>query len=141
MLYVLWRSHLQQEKPRPSLLFLHLEHVMYTGQIGQIFSVTFLNQFLPLPSTAKQYANSTEENFNIFRKDINTSGKKPTPIISKGLDAKRQWYLYDEIGQFCSTNISKDLTCPKPLIPRPEVAQGSKQALKQYNDAHAIKIN
>jgi len=43
--------------------------------------------------TVKEYANSPEEKFNIFKKGITASllqGRKPTPIVPKGLDAKRQ---------------------------------------------------
>ena len=80
--------------------------------------------------TCKEYANSEEQTFNIFKKGVTASslkGRKPTPILPKGLDAKRQWYLYDEIRPFCSTNLAKDVTCPKPSVPRPDAAPEPKR--------------
>jgi hypothetical protein len=31
----------------------------------------------------------------------------------------RQWYLYQEIRPLCYDN--KDITCPKPTVPKPEI--------------------
>ncbi|KAK3735244.1 hypothetical protein RRG08_052526 [Elysia crispata] len=42
----------------------------------------------------------------------------PTIILPKGLDAKRQWYLYDEIRQFAGES-KQDLVTPLPLVPKP----------------------
>ena len=42
----------------------------------------------------------------------------PDRILPLGLDLQRQWYLYDKIRQYCSTNLSADITCPKPLLPK-----------------------
>ena len=84
--------------------------------------------------TCKEYANSEEQTFNIFKKGVTASslkGRKPTPILPKGLDTKRQWYLYDEIRPFCSTNLAKDVTCPKPSVPRPDAAPEPKRPRKK----------
>ena len=43
----------------------------------------------------------------------------PETKEAKGLDAKRQWYLYDQIRPFCASTLQADFTCPKPTIPRP----------------------
>ncbi|GFO33241.1 hypothetical protein PoB_005974600 [Plakobranchus ocellatus] len=44
----------------------------------------------------------------------------PESIAPKGLDLKRQWYLYDEIREFVlgEENL-KDLVAPMPASPRP----------------------
>jgi hypothetical protein len=42
----------------------------------------------------------------------------PSELPRKGLDAMRQWYLYQEIRPLCYGN--KDITCPKPTVPKPE---------------------
>ena len=44
----------------------------------------------------------------------------PTKKEPKGLDAKRQWYLYEQIRPFCPTTLQADYTCPKPTVPKPE---------------------
>ena len=44
----------------------------------------------------------------------------PSELPRKGLDAMRQWYLYQEIRPLCYDN--KDITCPKPTMPKPEIA-------------------
>ena len=43
----------------------------------------------------------------------------PAIIQPKGLDPKRQWYLYDKIRPFCTTETAKDTTCPLPFCPNP----------------------
>ena len=42
----------------------------------------------------------------------------PPIITPNGLDAKRQWYLYEKIRPFCSDR-AKDTTCPLPMCPKP----------------------
>ena len=42
----------------------------------------------------------------------------PVQTEPPGLDAKRQWYLYDKIREFCSEG-GADITCPRPIIPKP----------------------
>lgn len=36
----------------------------------------------------------------------------------KGLSTERQWYLYDQIREFCPDS-DKDITCPKPDVAKP----------------------
>ena len=40
-------------------------------------------------------------------------------VTPKGLDAQRQWYLYEQIRPFCHSNLAKDITCPKPTVSKP----------------------
>ena len=40
----------------------------------------------------------------------------PPVILPTGLDAKRQWYLYNEVREYCTDN-TKDLVCPLPSVP------------------------
>ena len=65
----------------------------------------------------KKFSSSPEEEINIVRKKIPLT-YFPEEISPKGLDAQRQWYLYDHIRQFCSCNLSADLACPMPSVPR-----------------------
>ena len=41
----------------------------------------------------------------------------PEVVEPRGLDAKRQWYLYEKIRPFCQEG--KDVTCPLPLCTKP----------------------
>ena len=61
-------------------------------------------------------AEPSEITIDILRQPI-PQGELPPLIIPKGLDIQRQWYLYNNIRQFCTSNLSKDLTCPKPTSP------------------------
>ena len=45
--------------------------------------------------------------------------KLPHDVIPKGLDLKRQWYLYEEISPFCSSSETASVTCPHPTQPKP----------------------
>ena len=48
----------------------------------------------------------------------------PRIIVPKGLSAMRQWYLHDQIRQFCADE-DKDKTCPLPSIPKPMSRESS----------------
>ena len=42
-------------------------------------------------------------------------------LTSKGLDAARQWYVYEQIKEYCYSEANKDVICPKPTIAKSEV--------------------
>lgn len=42
----------------------------------------------------------------------------PPPLVPGGLDARRKWYLYDTIREFCSET-EMDKSCPLPTVARP----------------------
>ena len=69
----------------------------------------------------KEFSNSQEICINILKVDhqlLLTAGM-PSLTDVKGLDEKRQWYLYEQIRPFCKTNLAADFTCPKPNVPKP----------------------
>ena len=69
----------------------------------------------------RELSNTPESYFNCLKIPSLRSldpGHLPDVIQPKGLDAKRQWYLYEQIRIFCPTNLQADMTCPKPLVPR-----------------------
>ena len=45
------------------------------------------------------------------------SGDLPAVLPQKGLDAKRQWYLYEAIRPFCMFG-TEDLVAPAPTVPK-----------------------
>ena len=57
--------------------------------------------------TAKVYATSEEEDVDILKKDVTVSsfrGHRPDAIVPTSLDPACQWYLYEQIRPFCTTN-------------------------------------
>lgn len=107
--WIEWTSFLQQFfKPIPQITSYH--HFLVSKEEPGVVTV-------------KEYADSKELKINIFKKDVAVSslrGQRPPAIQPRGLDPARQWYLYDNIRQFCSSNLAKDITCPLPSVPRPE---------------------
>ena len=67
-------------------------------------------------------ANAEEEDVNILKKGVTVSlkGHRHDAIVPTGLDPARQWYLYEPIRPFCTTNQAKDITCPLPSVPKPK---------------------
>ena len=66
-------------------------------------------------------ANDQETEVRISPASTTFSGL-PAEITPKGLDITRQWYLYNEIRQFCSTPETATLTCPLPTSQRPSTS-------------------
>ena len=68
----------------------------------------------------KEYTNTEESENNIMKRgqiqiEID-SETLPDTIIPKGLDAARQWYLYDEIRPYCKNTFETLTSCCKPAI-------------------------
>ena len=74
--------------------------------------------------TCKKYSDSSEFKHNLLKDPniIPTTGELPPTVAPKGLSDERQWYLYDKIRPFCSSDRTKDLTCPLPSVPKPTQA-------------------
>ena len=67
--------------------------------------------------TVKEFSDSDTKAVNILS-DKNwrpTSGDLPLLITPTGLDATRQWYLYNEIREYCSEE-TQDRVCPLPRV-------------------------
>ena len=61
---------------------------------------------------------------NILTKEVGVVPTgKPTIIPSPGLPAFRQWYLFENIRDFC-TDSTRDITCPKPTVLKPGAGRG-----------------
>lgn len=71
----------------------------------------------------KAYRSSAEKPINILKKgqQLPNVDTLPSVITPKGLDAARQWYLYDEIRPFCRDTSDSLQSCPKPVCPKPRV--------------------
>ena len=46
--------------------------------------------------------------------------------MPKGLNSKRQWYLYDNIREHCPNELCKNAVCPHPTVPRPTESTSNK---------------
>ena len=69
----------------------------------------------------KEFSDSEEISINVLKVDYQlllTAGM-PGMTEIKGLDEKRQWYLYEQIRPFCKSNLAADFTCPKTSVPKP----------------------
>ena len=56
----------------------------------------------------------------------------PNVSIIKGFDPARQWYLYDHIRQRCYSEEAKELTCPKPTVPKKEIHLTNQEKENEY---------
>ena len=110
--FYLWSSFLSQFfKPIPSITSYHNFRVS-VDKPGVVF--------------VKAYSDSEEVSINCLKNSEITSidcSLLPEALAPKGLDAKRQWYLYEQIRQFCPTVLQADLTCPKPDVPKPTTSE------------------
>ena len=57
----------------------------------------------------------------------------PQTIQPKGLDAKRQWYLYDEIRPFTAEHC-QDITTPLPAVAKPKTQKQRVEAVSSDSD-------
>lgn len=68
----------------------------------------------------REFSESPEIAVNVLKTHNHSSFHSlPVEIHPKGLDPQRQWYLYEKVRPFCSSTLAADLTCPKPLVPKP----------------------
>ena len=69
----------------------------------------------------KEFADSPEVEVELLKRPITScavTNDLPQVVSPKGLDAHRQWYLYEQVRPFCHSNLAKDITCPKPAVPK-----------------------
>ena len=68
----------------------------------------------------KLNADSNEEEVEILKNSWEPlPHDMPSRLQPKGLSDERQWYLFDQVRQFCSEDW-KDLVCPRPTVPNPK---------------------
>ncbi len=117
-----WSSFLSQFfKPIPAITSYHVFRVS-ADKPGHVI--------------VKKYSDSSETSINCLKnpndKSIDSS-LFPEVLEPKGLDAKRQWYLYEQIRQFCPSNLQADFTCPKPEVPKPMADDTTQRSVPQPN--------
>jgi len=65
---------------------------------------------------ARKYATDPEEEIHIMKKGAALEGQLPERLPIPGLDPKRMWYLYEQIGPLC---VDSGSACPLPTVPKP----------------------
>ncbi|MBV2113438.1 MAG: hypothetical protein KUF82_20995 [Candidatus Thiodiazotropha sp. (ex Ctena orbiculata)] len=66
----------------------------------------------------RKYANDEEAQIKLLKAGASVAANQmPKVCENEGLDSGRQWYLFEEIRPFCSSE-SADSVCPKPTIPK-----------------------
>ena len=107
--YVHWTRFLQGYfKPITNIIFYYYHFKFSKANAGVV--------------TVKVYA-TYEEEVDILKKGVtgpSVRGHRPDAIVPTGLDCARQWYLYEQIRSFCTTNQVNDITCPLPSVPKPK---------------------
>ena len=89
----------------------------------------------------RQYATDQESSINVLR---NKDHRFPElcavlpeliPVI--GLDAQRQWYLFEEVAPYCSNTV----VCPRPECPKPVVKLETQTDSKLAHDIKKRKCS
>ena len=65
---------------------------------------------------ARLYAGDEEVTKDLLKSDVDLRGM-PDKIHQTGLDATRQWYLYNEVAPLCHNSSP---SCPEPAVPKPK---------------------
>ncbi|CAC5415430.1 unnamed protein product [Mytilus coruscus] len=70
----------------------------------------------------KESCDSVPITVNLLEKNtIISTSTMPNTLTPNGLDAAIQWYLYEQIREFCYNDANKDVICPKTTIVKTEV--------------------
>ena len=89
----------------------------------------------------RKYATDLETSINVLKsKDHRFQElcpQLPEVIPMKGLDAQRQWYLFEEVAPFCS---NKEV-CPKPSCLKPVIKVDTQGASSLSNDSKKRKCS
>ena len=83
-----------------------------------------LDSSIPGVVSVRERADTPEIEIQLLKNPwLSGPDELPTVIHPKRLSLERQWYLFDQIRQFCPGS-DKDLTCPKPRAAKPTSRAG-----------------
>lgn len=90
----------------------------------------------------KEHSDSTEKQFTMLKEPWSPeSNEFPEIVPPRGLNAERQWYLFEQIRPFCDKE-DKDITCPKQLCQNQAVVLLlQRRHLVLLNDSVSAKRN
>ena len=75
----------------------------------------------------REFANGTFRSVTLMKGTFDVlEDVEREDIISEGLSAERQWYLYTDIRCLCTVEEKKDAVAPLPLVPKKVFARKKK---------------
>lgn len=88
--------------------------------------------------TMKKFSDSESISFKLLSDIawVPTPYQLPPPILPSGLSSTRQWYLYNQIREFCREG-TQDLVCPEPLVPLEQEEIQERQNVTYEEDIEA----
>jgi hypothetical protein len=94
----------------------------------------FIDSKHPGVVKCKESVSYEQFTFNLlkFKTRLPQPQTHPNVSIIKGVDPARQWYLYDHIRQRCYSEEAKELTCPKPTVPKKEIYLTNQEKENEY---------
>ena len=81
----------------------------------------------------QEYSDTAYLTQELLKQNLPTITEMPQTIQPKGLDAKRQWYLYDEIRPFTAEHC-QDITTPLPAVAKPKTQKQRVEAVSSDSD-------
>ena len=108
--------------------------------IPQILSYQVFNISSAKPGTIilQRHSLSPQEEVSICRQLPGTI-ELLEEIPLQGLSLARQWYFYEQIREFCTTEEAANSTCPKPSLPKPNSAVLTESSEPQLTEAGTRK--
>lgn len=93
-------------------------------------------------SEAMQYRLLADDKFDCMSlsKTVLDMELFPEEITPVGLSADRQWYLFDEIRNYCEKDESKDGVAPLPTVPRPPTKKTKKLVTLSSNSCEPLSV-
>jgi hypothetical protein len=84
----------------------------------------FVTADMPGVIVCKVTPSSVPVSVDLRRRHVQVPVLPAMPSLDEvpGMDLQRQWYLYDQIREFCTSSTTKDITCPKPVEPKPKLS-------------------
>ena len=93
--------------------------------------VVYVRKYATYLETSINVLNSKDHRFQELYPQL------PEVIPMKGLDAQRQWYLFEEVAPFCSNTE----VCPKPSCLKPVIKVDTQGASSLSNDSKKRKCS
>ena len=128
--------------------------IMLTFDWTDLFACHMMKQFIGIKKyhhfifdssnpgvvTMKVHSDSAEERFQLQKQPWSPDlSELPNIVVPKPLSTERQWYLFDQIRQFCSES-AKNITCPLPSVPRPGSRSGTPISSHSQEPASATSL-
>jgi hypothetical protein len=120
VLFYEWKSYLQ-ELVKPLIHIIDYHHLFIDSKHSGVVK-------------CKESVSYEQFTFNLlkFKTRLPQPQTLPNVPIIKCFDPARQWYVYDHIRQRCYSEEAKELTCPKPTVPKKEIYLTNHEIENEY---------